>query len=232
MKYVGGELELFQHARNWKRYFAGHLKPFVRGRVLDVGCGTGVNAEYLLSDRVRSYTFLEPDPDLLAMVATHVRSPFLVNAERINGRAEDLRGRRFDTILYIDVIEHIEDSKGELLRAYELLEPGGHLLILLPACNFLFSPFDRAVGHHRRYNRSMLRSELPAGLQPVKTFYLDSLGYFLSLVNKMLLRRELPTPSQIRFWDRTVVPCSRVFDNVFMHAFGRSLICFARKPER
>lgn len=232
MKYVGGELELFQHARNWKRYFAGYLKPFVRGRVLDVGCGTGVNAEYLLNDQVTSYTFLEPDPDLLARVDEHVRSAVLVNADRINGNTEHLHGRRFDTILYIDVIEHIEDSKEELLRAYDLLEPGGHLVILVPAYNFLFSPFDTAVGHHRRYNRSMLRSELPSGLKPVKTFYLDSLGYFLSLANKALLRKALPTASQIRFWDRTIVPCSRVLDNLFMHAFGRSLICITRKPER
>jgi len=232
MKYVGAELELFQRARNWKRYFASHLEPFVRGRVLDVGCGMGANAEYLLNERVTSYTFLEPDPGLLSMVAAHVRSTVLVNAERILGTTEDLPGRRFDTILYIDVIEHIEAPQAELLRAYDLLEPGGHLLILVPAFNVLFSPFDKAVGHHRRYDKSMVRAELPVGLELVRTVYLDSLGFFLSLGNKALLRKDLPSAKQIRTWDRMVVPCSRIADNLVMHTFGRSLVCIAHKPER
>ncbi len=232
MNYVGSELVLFQHARNWKRYFADHLRPFVHGRVLDVGCGMGVNAEYLLNERVSSYTFLEPDPSLLAMVDENVRSTVLVYAERINGTTAHLPGRRFDSILYIDVIEHIEDGAAELQQAYDLLESGGHLLIVVPAFDFLFSPFDRALGHHRRYDKAMLRSQLPAGLEPIITEYLDSLGFFLSFGNKALLRKELPSASQIRLWDCLVVPSSRVFDSLVMHAFGRSLVCVAYKPYR
>ena len=229
MKYAGAELEIFQHARNWKRYFAAHLKPFVQGSVLDVGCGMGVNAEFLVNEEVTSYTFLEPDRALLDMVEANISSPLLLTGERICGTTADIPKKRFDTILYLDVIEHIEDSKAELQRAYDLLEPGGHLLILVPAFNFLYSPFDKAIGHHRRYDKGILRTELPADLERIRTRYLDSLGLLLSLGNKVFLKQVEPKLEQIQFWDRTVVPLSRIADKLVMHAFGRSLLSVSRK---
>ncbi len=230
MNYVGQELELFAKAANWKRYFADRLEPYVQGRVLEVGCGMGVNAEYLLNPGVTAYTFLEPDDGLLAHVLQHVRSPLLRNAERVHGTTNSLTGRQFDTILYLDVIEHIEYAKAELERAMVLLAPGGHLVILVPAYNFLFSAFDGAIGHFRRYDRRMLQQELPTGLETVSLKYLDSCGLVLSLANKLLLRQRMPTDGQIRFWDRTVVPISKVTDRLLFHSCGRSLLAVARKP--
>ncbi len=230
MKYIGEELDLFQHAQNWKRYYAGMLRPYVRGRVLDAGCGMGVNAEYLLNDKVTSYTFLEPDGALLDQVPTHVTTPKLKEAERVRGTTSDIASRRFDTILYLDVIEHIEDSKGEVRRAYNLLEPGGHLLIVVPAFNFLYSPFDEAIGHYRRYDKGILKDELPPELERITTRYLDSLGMLMSLGNKFLLKQSEPKLKQILFWDRNVVPLSRIADKVLFHSFGRSLLSISRKP--
>lgn len=229
--YIGTELELFQHARNWKRYFAGRLRPYVRGRVLDVGCGMGVNADALWNPAVDSYTFLEPDPQLLAQVPAHVHTPALAQARRINGTTASLApDQRFDTILYLDVIEHIEDSTAELRRAYELLAPGGHLLILVPAFNYLYSPFDKAIGHFRRYDKGILRRELPPELVRVSTRYMDSVALFASLANKWFLGQSAPTLKQVLFWDRTIVPVSRVLDPLVLHTFGKSLLSISRKP--
>lgn len=228
--YIGGELDLFQHATNWKTYFASRLKPYVRGRVLDAGCGMGVNADHLWNAQVTDWTFLEPDPRLLEQVPAHVRTPALAHARRVNGTSSSLAGERFDTILYLDVIEHIDDSSGELRRAYELLDSGGHLLILVPAFNFLYSPFDKAIGHFRRYDKRILKNELPPELVRVRTEYLDSLAFFLSLANKWLLKQAAPQLKQVLFWDRTIVPLSRVADPLFLHAFGKSLVAVCRKP--
>jgi hypothetical protein len=74
--YIGEELDLFQHAVNWKRYYGARFKPYIRGRVLDAGCGMGVNAEHLWNERVGSWTFLEPDPRLLDRVPEHVTPSF------------------------------------------------------------------------------------------------------------------------------------------------------------
>ena len=136
----------------------------------------------------------------------------------------------YDVILLLDVIEHIEDSKGELRRAFDLLAPGGHLLILVPAFNYLYSPFDKAIGHFRRYDRSILRAELPPELIRVKTRYLDSLAFFLSLANKWFLTRSSPTLKQVLFWDRVIVPLSHFSDPLVLWSFGKSLISVSRKP--
>lgn len=229
MKYVGDELELFRNARNWKRYFARHLKPFVHGDVLDVGCGIGTNAEYLVQERVRSWTFLEPDAELLGQVHANVTTPLLLDAQHIAGTTKDLKTAAYDSILYLDVIEHIADDRGELERACGLLRPGGHLILLAPAFNSLFSEFDHAIGHHRRYTKHSLVETLPANIGTVRASYLDSMGLLLSLSNRMLLRQRMPTEKQILFWDRFIVPISRVLDPLLGAFLGRSVIVVARK---
>ena len=228
MKYIGEELDLFRHARNWKRYHASAFRPFVRGRVLDVGCGLGVNARYLVNTDVSHYTFLEPDRDLLDAVEPRLTSE--VEVRLVQGTTNDVAGEHFDTILYLDVIEHIEHSTEELQSACDLLAPGGHLLILVPAYAFLYSLFDKAIGHFRRYDKSTLRKELPPELEPIRTIYLDSLGLLMSLGNKLLLKQSAPKLSQVLFWDRNVIPVSRITDKLFLHAFGRSLLSISRKP--
>lgn len=231
MEYAGGELELFAEARNWKRYWSSVLRPFVRGRVLDVGCGIGANADFLWNEGVARYTFLEPDGRLLAQVPEHAWASDAQSAERVQGTTSDLRGKQFDTILYIDVIEHIEDSRAELQRAHGLLAPGGHLLILVPAFQFLYSEFDKAIGHHRRYDKRLLKQELPPGMELLTLCYLDSMGLLLSLGNKWFLKQGEPSVRQIHFWDRSVVPVSRVTDKIFLHSFGRSLLAIAHKAQ-
>ena len=127
------------------------------------------------------------------------------------------------------MIEHIEDSKAELQRARDLLAPGGHLLILVPAFQVLYSEFDKAIGHHRRYDKRLLKQELPSGMDLVTLRYLDSMGMLLSLGNKWFLKQGEPSVRQIHFWDRSVVPVSRVTDKIFLHSFGRSLLAIAHK---
>jgi SAM-dependent methyltransferase len=229
MEYPGQELELFSEAVNWKRYFAELLEPHVSGQVLDVGCGMGVNALFISNPGISAYTFLEPDVSLLDRVKENACLPVLWNAEKVNGTTQDMAGRRFDTVLYLDVLEHIEDGAAELERARDLLAPGGCLVVLAPAFQLLFSPFDHAVRHHRRYTRSSLEKEVPAGMQCILSRYLDGVGTLLSLGNRLMLRRNLPTQAQIHFWDRYVVPISRPFDKLFGRYFGRSVVAVYRK---
>ena len=134
------------------------------------------------------------------------------------------RRSRFDTILYIDVLEHIEDDRGEMSRAAELLAPRGTLIVLSPAFPLLFSEFDRSVGHYRRYTRASLAAVMPASLRQVRLRYIDSVGFMASLANRALLRQELPSRRQIALWDRVMIPVSRVLDPLLVHSFGRSIL--------
>jgi hypothetical protein len=135
----------------------------------------------------------------------------------------------FDSILYIDVLEHIEDDKGELRRAERHLAPGGYLVVLCPAFQVLFSEMDRALGHFRRYTKETLAAVFPTTLQPVELFYLDSLGMIASLANKFLLRQGAPNEGQVKFWDGRIIPISRVLDRLLFHRIGRSVIVVYRR---
>jgi 2-polyprenyl-3-methyl-5-hydroxy-6-metoxy-1,4-benzoquinol methylase len=142
----------------------------------------------------------------------------------------DLEGEQpFDTILYIDVLEHIEDDRGELLSALRVLEPGGRLIIVAPAHQCLYTEFDRRIGHCRRYAKAELLSALPAEFRVQKMRYLDSAGLLASVANRTLLKSSSPTPAQIRLWDNWMVRTSRLIDPVFRYRLGKTILCIARR---
>jgi len=131
---------------------------------------------------------------------------------------------KFDTILYIDVLEHIADDLGELRHAATHLAPEGHLVVLSPAHPFLFSPFDTALGHYRRYTLASLIAVSPGSLKPVRLAYLDSAGLLASLANRLLLAQSIPRLSQILFWDRFLVRISKFMDPLLRHSLGKSVL--------
>lgn len=224
--YVGSELEIFQHATNWKAYYARTVGPYVKGDVLEVGAGMGATSRFLCDGRQRSWTCLEPDRSLLRQLDERLAADRLPSPVRtVCGTVATLGAEeRFDTILYIDVLEHIENDAAELAQSASHLRAGGHIIVLAPAHQHLYSPFDKAIGHFRRYSKASLLAAAPPGLAPVEAFYLDAAGMALSLANRMLLRASMPTGSQILFWDRIVVPVSRLIDPVFGRRVGKSVV--------
>jgi SAM-dependent methyltransferase len=223
--YQGSELEIFAGAERWKDYWASRILPFVSGSVLDVGAGIGSNIAPLYSAPVRSWCALEPDAELASRIDIETGFPLEVRT----GTLDTVTGT-FDTILYLDVLEHIEDDLAELTRAAEHLAPGGNLIVLAPAHQYLFSAFDQAIGHHRRYNLETLAAIAPAGLQQVRAEYLDSLGMLASMANRFLLHESSPGQRQIEFWDRILVPLSRLIDRVLLGRLGKSVIMIWQKP--
>jgi SAM-dependent methyltransferase len=224
--YVGNELELFAEAVHWKRYFRSAIADRLVGDVLEVGAGIGETARHLLDGRQRSWLCLEPDERLGTRLRAWAEAGDVAPLPTVQiGTTADLDpSSRFDTILYIDVLEHIEDDRAEMARAAELLAPRGALIVLSPAFQQLFSDFDRSVGHFRRYTRASLAEVMPPSLRRVRLAYLDSVGFLASLSNRALLRQALPTRRQIALWDRVMIPASRVLDPLLARSFGRSVL--------
>ncbi len=228
-EYLGEELELFQWAENWKRYLASRMRPYLSGDVLEVGAGLGANVPYLYQPTFTRWVSLEPDPRLCEHYRERQsKGTIPAHCELREATLETLPAEeRFDAILYIDVLEHIEQDKAEFERAYDRLNPNGHLLILCPAHNYVFSPFDRALGHFRRYNKRMYR-ELST-IRPYKLEYLDSIGMLASMANKLLLKQSYPNEKQIQLWDRVFVRLSRVIDPITFRLVGKSIFGIWRK---
>jgi 2-polyprenyl-3-methyl-5-hydroxy-6-metoxy-1,4-benzoquinol methylase len=232
--YQGNELDLFQHAVNWKRYYASKLRPYIDGDVLEVGAGLGATSRFLCDGRQRSWTCLEPDAGLAERLAAALqRAPLPTAAQVVHGTLRDLgAASRYDTLLYIDVLEHIEDDADEIRRAATHLRAGGHLVVLSPAHNSLYSPFDEAIGHYRRYSKAQLVAVGDRTLRLEKAFYLDSAGMLASTANRAWLKSSYPTLPQIRFWDSTLVRVSRVLDRLLAYRVGKTVIAvWTRTPE-
>jgi len=232
MKYDGGELALFAQAHRWKATLRRLIAPFLGDAVLEVGAGLGATTEALCGDAVRRWVCLEPDPAQTAEIAAKIACGTLPACCRAmtgvlaNLPSEDL----YDSLLYVDVLEHIADDKAELAGAAHHLAPQGFLVVVAPAHQWLMSPFDRSVGHFRRYSSASLRALTPPGLRLEHLYYIDSCGLLLSLGNRLLLREAMPSLAQILFWDRVVVPMSRLLDPLLGRRLGKTVIAVWRHP--
>jgi 2-polyprenyl-3-methyl-5-hydroxy-6-metoxy-1,4-benzoquinol methylase len=231
LAYQGTELDLFAAARNWKRYWSSRVSPYLGTSVLEVGAGIGSNTRLLCTRAaVKRWVCLEPDADLAGQLMRDMQDDLARMCSVTRGTLDDIAsGITFDTILYIDVLEHIADDACELAAAARLLEPGGHIVVLAPAHNRLMSNFDRAVGHHRRYDKSTLARLTPSALALVRMEYLDTVGLAASGANALLLRQNMPTVRQIRLWDRLMIPISRIIDPLSGFRFGKSILAVWRR---
>ena len=231
-EYVGSELELFARATNWKSYFQERLRPFIGHRVLEVGAGLGGTTQVLCTGEQTRWVCLEPDKQLVAEIEQAITSGDLpACCESAHGTLPTplFPHRSFDTLMYIDVLEHIEKDRREVEIALEYLEPGGHLLVLSPAHDWLFSPFDAALGHYRRYSKPMMRALTPQTATLIHLEYLDSVGLLASIANRLFLKQRKPRPDQIAFWDQRMIPASRRIDPILGHNVGKSIIAVWKK---
>jgi len=226
--YGGDELDIFSHAVNWKQYLRRVIAPYINGDVAEVGAGLGGTTRVFGKVAHRSWTCVEPDPHLADRLRHNIGD--VPDARVIVGTLENLPGgSTFDTCLYIDVLEHIEDDTAELRRATARLRPNGKIVVLSPAHQWLYSPFDKQIGHFRRYNRAMLERLHVSGLTLERVAYLDSTGLLLSSANRLLLRSSSPTLSQVVLWDRWFIAASRLIDPIFRYRLGKSILGVWRK---
>ena len=136
MKYIGQELEIFKNAVNWRKYWSKIIESEIKGNVLEVGSGMGTVTDELKNSSFESWVSIEPDFSLLSTTNSTLRG----KVELVNGTSSSIKGREyFDTILYIDVLEHIENDMTELQVINKTLKLGGSIVILSPAYNFLFN---------------------------------------------------------------------------------------------
>lgn len=230
-QYVGSELEVFARAQRWKRYLAAQMERFVFGDVLEVGAGIGAITQSLAHLPRRTWTCLEPDAALVQRLKASVQAlPQLAGISVRIGTLRDLPpDKNYDCILYVDVLEHIEDDHAEFAAATQLLRSGGHLILLCPAHQWLYTPFDQAIGHYRRYDRRGFKSLRAPSATMVRLRYLDSVGLAASVANRLVLRSASPTEAQVLFWDRALVRTSVVLDPLLGYRIGKSILGIWRR---
>ncbi|WP_295587114.1 bifunctional 2-polyprenyl-6-hydroxyphenol methylase/3-demethylubiquinol 3-O-methyltransferase UbiG [uncultured Lamprocystis sp.] len=218
-------------ADNYARWVLSTFVPNYGQRLLEVGLGHG-GYRRLLPPTI-DYIGLDIDPDSVNQARAHYPTDTYLQADITDpGLTALLAPREIDTVLCINVLEHIEQDAAAVQNLLSALVPGGSLLILVPAFQSLYSDLDQMAGHVRRYTLRDVSRINGAGGIVVKARYFNAIGGIGWWLNKALRHTSLNSGAinqQILFFDRFVVPIARVVDRVSRSFFGQSMICVIRK---
>ena len=220
------ELEFFDAAKNWRKYQFKNILKYINSSVLEIGPGTGHNVQYY-KNRASQITLLETNKNL----ANSLKSKFDEDKKIIVLNTDiHIQEKTFDTIMYMDVLEHIEDDKKEVNKALKHLNSGGNLIFFVPAYQFLYSDFDKSIGHIKRYNKQFFLSfKENESISIVELKYFDSIGFFFAVLNKLFNKNKKESIGfGIKIWDKLMF-LSRIMDLIFLHKFGKSLFCIMKK---
>ena len=138
--------------------------------------------------------------------------------------------KKYDTIVYLDVLEHIKKDKEEVKKALGLLKKNGKLIINVPANSHLYSNFDKDVGHYKRYSKKDFEIILQNfSFRKVSYRYYDSIGYLLSLMSKLFITNYKKNfEKKIKFWNNLIF-LSKLLDKITLNVFGKSLLVIIEK---
>jgi SAM-dependent methyltransferase len=227
--YGGGDnLEVLTEAVRYNRFLVDAVVDASSGSdmAIDFGAGTG-SLSVAARRKGLDVQCVEQDPALARRLREQNLTVYADLAEVVDGSQE--------FIYSLNVLEHIENDRNTLEALYSKLKPGGRLFLYVPAYGVLFSSMDRKVGHFRRYRKGGLTQiARDAGFVIERAEYADSLGFFVTLIYKMIGSRDGDlSPATVRFYDGFIFPFSRALDRLGLsRLFGKNLMAVMRRPHR
>lgn len=228
--YCGTELAAMAEARRYHRWILRQFASYLGTRVLEVGAGTGTFSHYLLEDaKVPELVLLEPARNLFPILAR--RYAGVANAHLLQGNlTEHAESLTTDSVVMVNVLEHVANDVECLEASRRILSRGGHLLLFVPASPLLYGSLDKAFGHYRRYTKKGLSAKLEhAGFKIRKLRYFNLPGFASWFLAGRILKRRTLQASSVRFYDRWIVPISSRLEGHWEPPIGQSLLAVALK---
>jgi len=226
---VHTSLEVLSDLYNYNHWLLNKVRPFIGEAVCEVGCGIGNITQFLLNRR--QVVGIEPLSASFRQSMQRFRDH--LNTRFVNGSLQDCPSKAvpagiFDTVLCMNVLEHIEDDVDALNTMRILCGPRGKVVILVPAHMSIYGELDRSFGHCRRYNRKSLAAAFhKAGLVPTYGRYMNAMGYFGWLWEGRCLHRRQIRPESARLFNR-LVPFIDAVERLLPLPFGQSLLMVGR----
>jgi SAM-dependent methyltransferase len=208
------------------------LRPHLGSRILEIGCGTGnLTGFFAKHGQVLA---VDTHPGYLVEARKRLKGARNVSFQKVNLDHQLPSLKRFgaDTIVCVNVLEHLEKDHKVLVQCRDLLKPGGKLLLFVPALQSLFGSMDESYGHFRRYSRFELGQKVSkAGFQVEYCRYLNLLGILGWWLNGKILRRKIVPKGQMMLYDRVVWFTSKI-ERFLPKPIGLSLFCVGQKNYR
>jgi SAM-dependent methyltransferase len=222
---VSHSLAILSTVYHYNHWIFDSIRQYLGSGVVEVGAGVGNITQFMLNaERLVCLEPFEPYFDYLSKrFAQHM------NVQACRCPVEevpnaDVPAEQFDSVVCLNVLEHISDDVGALRRMKELLRPGGRAIVFVPAMPFLFGEMDKAMGHVRRYTLSSLRRAFrAAGLKPTTGRYMNILGAGGWWWNGRVLKRSTIPASATRTFDR-MVPVLSAIERIIPVLVGQSVL--------
>ncbi|RMH36857.1 MAG: class I SAM-dependent methyltransferase [Deltaproteobacteria bacterium] len=237
LHYDGAELEALATADRYYEWILAEFELERLGTCLEVGAGTGNLTRRLRRHSPDAMVCLEPSTNLLERLRETVetgngdRVKTDIVAQSFEAFAVQQRSASFDSIVCVNVLEHIRDDRSAVREMHRLLRPGGRLYLMVPALQWIYGSLDEAFGHYRRYAKRPLRQLLQdAGFQVEKLRYLNSAGIATwFLMGRIFKWRGWGTGS-VTVYDQLVIPILQRIESIVEPPIGQSLLTVATKP--
>ena len=224
-------LQRMKKLRRYNQWIFLKFRPFLGRRVLEIGSGIGNITKFLLDRELIIATDMEPKYLALLKNTFGKYKKFIIEHLDISGaEMEHYRSYHIDSVICFNVLEHIEQDEKPLKNIFDLLEPEGRLLLLVPSHPWLYGSLDQHLGHHRRYGKRELKNKLEAvGFKIIFLTYFNRIGILGWFLNSKILRRKRLPSFQLRIYN-FLVPLLKL-EKFFPLPFGISLLAVAEKSE-
>lgn len=229
---VRHSLLLLSERYNYNRWIYNNIKNFIGNNILEVGAGIGNITDFIIfKDKL---TLIDVDQSYVDYLSAKYsfRNQSNFNVFRVdiqNIESSPVTELKYDTVVCLNILEHLENDRKAIENMISLLQPGGRLIILVPALNILYGSMDISFGHRRRYNKKQFKLLVEGqNLDIVKFYYLNFLGLFGWYVNgKIFKNKELPE-KQTKIFDK-LVPFLGLIEKIVKPPLGQSLVLIAQK---
>jgi SAM-dependent methyltransferase len=225
-------LEELADTKNYYNWILDSFSNYLGENLLEVGAGNGNFLKATL-DRFKfsSALALEPDLELFKDLKNNTkRYSSLKILPNFSSDLEKSLVSGIDTIIYNNVLEHIQDDQKELSIAFNLLKKGGHILTFSPAMPSLYSQFDISVGHYRRYTlQEMKQKMLKAGFEIKQAYYFDFVGSLVWYLKFKIFKSYNLNSAQALNYDKFAVPFLRKFEPSKILPFGKNIVVIGQK---
>ena len=226
--YEGKDLEAMSFAQNYHNWIYENIETELGTKIAEIGSGVGNFTEFLLRNEHARIDAYEPCAKM------HLNNKFSKNprVNCINSNFELVSkscDNKYDSVIFINVLEHIQQDSDAIKKAYKIIRRGGTLIISVPALQVLYSNFDRSIGHYRRYQKSeLIKLAQIASFKIMSCKYFDSIGIIPWFIFMKGMRRGLSSRNTYTY-DKFVVPWLKIVEKIITPPLGKNLLLIASK---